>query len=149
MSRRRETFCRNLGRLAMSGIPMSPPSWAAAWTEIFILSSSSLRMVLSPLICMVTNLITKTALSVCSPNSPREDPSIGGCSIFCVVDEKSPPMAWKLRYDIAVGTARGLRYLHKECRRRIIHRDIKASNILLTANFEPQVRGSHSIGSSK
>nr|XP_010929257.1 probable receptor-like serine/threonine-protein kinase At5g57670 [Elaeis guineensis] len=54
-------------------------------------------------------------------------------------DEKSPPMAWKLRYDIAVGTARGLHYLHKGCQRRIIHRDIKASNILLTTNFEPQI----------
>ncbi|RWW27808.1 hypothetical protein BHE74_00021783, partial [Ensete ventricosum] len=54
-------------------------------------------------------------------------------------DENSPPMAWKLRYDIAVGTARGLHYLHKGCQRRIIHRDIKASNILLTTSFEPQV----------
>ncbi|XP_008803599.1 probable receptor-like serine/threonine-protein kinase At5g57670 [Phoenix dactylifera] len=54
-------------------------------------------------------------------------------------DENSPPMAWKLRYNIAVGTARGLHYLHKGCQRRIIHRDIKASNILLTANFEPQI----------
>ncbi|KAJ8485300.1 hypothetical protein OPV22_017785 [Ensete ventricosum] len=54
-------------------------------------------------------------------------------------DESSPPMAWKLRHDIAVGTAMGLHYLHKGCQRRIIHRDIKASNILLTANFEPQI----------
>ena len=48
-------------------------------------------------------------------------------------------MAWKLRHKIAVGTARGLHYLHKGCQRRIIHRDINASNILLTTNFEPQV----------
>ncbi|WOL06467.1 hypothetical protein Cni_G15201 [Canna indica] len=54
-------------------------------------------------------------------------------------DESSPPMAWKLRYGVALGTARGLHYLHKECPRRIIHRDIKASNILLTTNFEPQI----------
>ncbi|KAK8967769.1 putative receptor-like serine/threonine-protein kinase [Platanthera guangdongensis] len=53
--------------------------------------------------------------------------------------EDSPPMAWKLRWRIAVGTANGLHYLHKVCRRRIIHRDIKASNILLSANFEPQI----------
>ncbi|XP_074568432.1 putative receptor-like serine/threonine-protein kinase At5g57670 [Curcuma longa] len=54
-------------------------------------------------------------------------------------DENSPPMAWRLRYNIALGTARGLHYLHKGCQRRIIHRDIKASNILLTTNFEARI----------
>ncbi|XVE98783.1 hypothetical protein REPUB_Repub03eG0138400 [Reevesia pubescens] len=49
------------------------------------------------------------------------------------------PMDWKTRYKIAIGTARGLNYLHKGCQRRIIHRDIKSSNILLTADFEPQI----------
>ncbi|XP_019462746.1 PREDICTED: receptor-like cytosolic serine/threonine-protein kinase RBK2 isoform X1 [Lupinus angustifolius] len=46
---------------------------------------------------------------------------------------------WNTRYKIALGTAEGLRYLHEECQRRIIHRDIKASNILLLENFEPQI----------
>jgi len=55
------------------------------------------------------------------------------------VDENLPPLDWKTRYKIALGTARGLHYLHKGCKRRIIHRDIKASNILLTADFEPKV----------
>ncbi|XP_027339233.1 probable receptor-like serine/threonine-protein kinase At5g57670 [Abrus precatorius] len=54
-------------------------------------------------------------------------------------DEKVPPLDWKTRYKIAIGTARGLHYLHKGCKRRIIHRDIKASNILLTADFEPKI----------
>ncbi|KAF8389382.1 hypothetical protein HHK36_026077 [Tetracentron sinense] len=54
-------------------------------------------------------------------------------------DENLPPMAWKIRYKIAVGTAGGLHYLHKVCQRRIIHRDIKASNILLTEDFEPKI----------
>ncbi|KAG0472277.1 hypothetical protein HPP92_016823 [Vanilla planifolia] len=55
------------------------------------------------------------------------------------LDANSPPIAWTLRYEIIVGTARGLHYLHKECQRRIIHRDIKASNILLSACFQPQI----------
>jgi serine/threonine protein kinase len=55
-------------------------------------------------------------------------------------DEKRPAMSWRQRHGVAVGTARGLRYLHKGCARRIIHRDIKASNILLDADYEPQVR---------
>lgn len=44
-----------------------------------------------------------------------------------------------MRYKIALGTAEGLLYLHEDCQRRIIHRDIKAANILLTEDFEPQV----------
>ncbi|KAL6331901.1 hypothetical protein AAG906_020249 [Vitis piasezkii] len=54
-------------------------------------------------------------------------------------DENSLSLDWKIRYKIAVGTARGLHYLHKGCQRRIIHRDIKASNVLLTADYEPQI----------
>lgn len=49
---------------------------------------------------------------------------------------------WPSRYKVAIGTARGLLYLHEQCRRRIIHRDIKASNILLDGDFEPQVNQS-------
>ncbi|PNY17810.1 receptor-like cytosolic serine/threonine-protein kinase rbk2-like protein [Trifolium pratense] len=46
---------------------------------------------------------------------------------------------WSLRYKIVLGTAEGLRYLHEGCQRRIIHKDIKASNILLSEDFEPQI----------
>ncbi|XP_070667308.1 rust resistance kinase Lr10-like isoform X2 [Malus domestica] len=42
-------------------------------------------------------------------------------------------------HEIAVGTARGIAYLHEECQQRIIHYDIKPENILLDANFFPKV----------
>ncbi|XP_021743946.1 receptor-like cytosolic serine/threonine-protein kinase RBK2 [Chenopodium quinoa] len=46
---------------------------------------------------------------------------------------------WSARYKIALGIAEGLMYLHYGCQRRIIHRDIKAANILLRKDFEPQI----------
>lgn len=49
-------------------------------------------------------------------------------------------LEWWARQKIAVGVARGLRYLHEECRVGcIIHHDIRANNILLTHDFEPMV----------
>ncbi|KAH1071575.1 hypothetical protein AAZX31_03G221100 [Glycine max] len=46
---------------------------------------------------------------------------------------------WSKRHKIIMGIADGLLYLHEICQRRIIHRDIKGENILLTENFEPQI----------
>ncbi|XP_073106277.1 cysteine-rich receptor-like protein kinase 2 [Elaeis guineensis] len=46
---------------------------------------------------------------------------------------------WKQRFDIIVGIARGLAYLHQEFHVCIIHRDIKSSNILLDDNFQPKI----------
>ncbi|KAI9125253.1 hypothetical protein K1719_003869 [Acacia pycnantha] len=48
-------------------------------------------------------------------------------------------LEWKIRFKVAVGVAQGLRYLHHDCQRRIIHRDIKASNILLNENYEAEI----------
>ncbi|KAK3200384.1 hypothetical protein Dsin_023799 [Dipteronia sinensis] len=48
-------------------------------------------------------------------------------------------LSWPIRLKIALGTARGLAYLHYGLQPAIIHRDIKASNILLDEEFEPQV----------
>ncbi|XP_078151063.1 rust resistance kinase Lr10-like [Carex rostrata] len=42
-------------------------------------------------------------------------------------------------YEIAIGTAKGIRYLHDECQQRIVHYDIKPANVLLTAGFSPKV----------
>ncbi|KAJ0962858.1 hypothetical protein J5N97_027980 [Dioscorea zingiberensis] len=50
-----------------------------------------------------------------------------------------PVMDWTKRVRIAVGSARGLAYLHEDCHPRIIHRDIKSANILLDEAFEAQV----------
>ncbi|XP_061958203.1 protein kinase STUNTED-like isoform X1 [Populus nigra] len=49
------------------------------------------------------------------------------------------PLSWELRFDIAVKIAEALNYLHNECSRPVIHRDVKSSNILLSDGFEPQL----------
>ncbi|KAH7282716.1 hypothetical protein KP509_35G044800 [Ceratopteris richardii] len=46
---------------------------------------------------------------------------------------------WKTRLSIAVQTARGLSFLHEQCRNRIVHLDIKPQNILLDDNFSPKL----------
>ncbi|KAL9352389.1 hypothetical protein Peur_055069 [Populus x canadensis] len=46
---------------------------------------------------------------------------------------------WATRVKIAAGAARGIAYLHEDCHPRIIHRDIKSSNILLDNNYEAKV----------
>ncbi|KAF8394481.1 hypothetical protein HHK36_020689 [Tetracentron sinense] len=56
--------------------------------------------------------------------------------LFGLVEEK---LSWPIRQKIALGTARGLAYLHYGAQPSIIHRDIKASNILLDERFEPKV----------
>ncbi|CAA7050115.1 unnamed protein product [Microthlaspi erraticum] len=51
--------------------------------------------------------------------------------------EKKKELDWKKRRTIILGTAEGLEYLHEVC--RIIHRDIKASNILLDLKYKPKI----------
>ncbi|XP_058209726.1 probable leucine-rich repeat receptor-like serine/threonine-protein kinase At3g14840 isoform X7 [Rhododendron vialii] len=46
---------------------------------------------------------------------------------------------WPTRYKICIGIARGLAYLHEESRLKIVHRDIKATNVLLDKNLNPKI----------
>ncbi|XP_042980642.1 LEAF RUST 10 DISEASE-RESISTANCE LOCUS RECEPTOR-LIKE PROTEIN KINASE-like 2.1 isoform X2 [Carya illinoinensis] len=48
-------------------------------------------------------------------------------------------LEWKTLYNIAVGIARGLEYLHKGCNARILHFDIKPHNILLDKSYHPKI----------
>jgi serine/threonine protein kinase len=52
---------------------------------------------------------------------------------------KSMQLDWQTRYHIIEGIARGLLYLHQDSRYRIIHRDLKTSNILLDKEMTPKI----------
>ncbi|KAL6496526.1 hypothetical protein OROGR_029784 [Orobanche gracilis] len=54
-------------------------------------------------------------------------------------DKERSPLDWSARLKIALGAARALAYLHEDSSPRVIHRDFKASNILLEDDFTPKV----------
>ncbi|KAM3694463.1 hypothetical protein ACJW31_07G059700 [Castanea mollissima] len=66
---------------------------------------------------------------------------INGSVASCLRDrpESQSALDWPIRKRIALGSARGLAYLHDHCDPKIIHRDVKAANILLDEEFEAVV----------
>ena len=57
----------------------------------------------------------------------------------CVDPNKQRLLNWSTRYKIIGGIARGIIYLHEDSRLRIIHRDLKDSNILLDEDMNPKI----------
>ncbi|KAL8480222.1 hypothetical protein ACS0TY_026952 [Phlomoides rotata] len=66
---------------------------------------------------------------------------VNGCVDSCLRErpQNVPPLDWGTRKRIALGSARGLTYLHDHCDPQIIHRDVKAANILLDEEYEAVV----------
>ncbi|XP_022848664.1 G-type lectin S-receptor-like serine/threonine-protein kinase At4g27290 isoform X2 [Olea europaea var. sylvestris] len=58
---------------------------------------------------------------------------------FIFDQERRTILTWPKRFDIIMGIARGLLYLHHDSRLKIIHRDLKTSNILLDENLNPKI----------
>ncbi|KAL2512219.1 Proline-rich receptor-like protein kinase PERK4 [Abeliophyllum distichum] len=82
-------------------------------------------------------------------SSDTASPDLRGCWFYEFIANNTleyhlhgsgrPTMEWPTRLKIAIGAAKGFSYLHEDCHPRIIHRDIKAANILLDFNFEAKV----------
>ncbi|XP_019084882.1 PREDICTED: receptor-like serine/threonine-protein kinase SD1-8 [Camelina sativa] len=59
--------------------------------------------------------------------------------LFDKTGSSSTKLSWQQRFAITKGIARGIQYLHQDSRYRIIHRDLKASNILLDKDMIPKI----------
>ncbi|TYG81928.1 hypothetical protein ES288_D01G044400v1 [Gossypium darwinii] len=65
--------------------------------------------------------------------------SNGSLDKIIFFEEKRNTLGWKKLFDIVLGVARGIDYLHQGCDMQILHFDIKPHNILLDENFNPKV----------
>ncbi|TXG66672.1 hypothetical protein EZV62_007947 [Acer yangbiense] len=66
-------------------------------------------------------------------------PLISAISVTPSPEEHQLNLDWPTRHRICVGIARGLAYLHEESRLKIVHRDIKATNVLLDKDLNPKI----------
>ncbi|TQD83175.1 hypothetical protein C1H46_031280 [Malus baccata] len=87
------------------------------------------------------NLVKLLGCSITGPESLLVYEYVPNKSLhdYFIVKNNVEPLRWDLRYKIILGTAEGLAYLHEESKLRIIHRDIKLSNILLDEEFMAKI----------
>nr|KYP60961.1 Cysteine-rich receptor-like protein kinase 19 [Cajanus cajan] len=86
--------------------------------------------------CVITGSQICQCLEKFSPKSPQAWNSADWGEGY---DTKSKLLDWPKRFNIICGIARGLLYLHQDSRLRIIHRDLKASNVLLDDQLNPKI----------
>ncbi|KAI3453609.1 hypothetical protein Pfo_010272 [Paulownia fortunei] len=63
----------------------------------------------------------------------------GSLEKYIFSQQRTYSLSWERKYEIAVGVARGIEYLHRGCDIQILHFDIKPHNILLDVNFTPKI----------
>ncbi|PIN21113.1 Serine/threonine protein kinase [Handroanthus impetiginosus] len=87
------------------------------------------------------NLVKLLGCSITGPESLLVYEYVPNQSLheYLFVRKDVPRLGWEERYKIILGTAEGLDFLHEKSNLRIIHRDIKLSNVLLEEDFTPKI----------
>ncbi|XP_021293456.1 cysteine-rich receptor-like protein kinase 3 [Herrania umbratica] len=87
------------------------------------------------------NLVKLLGCSITGPESLLVYEYVPNQSLhdYLFVKKDAEPLRWEARFKIILGTAEGLAYLHEESKLRIIHRDIKLSNVLLDEDLIPKI----------
>ncbi|KAL8534226.1 hypothetical protein ACS0TY_010288 [Phlomoides rotata] len=87
------------------------------------------------------NLVKLLGCSITGPESLLVYEYVPNHSLldYLFVKKDFPPLGWRERYKIILGTAEGLAFLHEKSNPRIIHRDIKLSNVLLDEDFTAKI----------
>ncbi|XP_073104937.1 L-type lectin-domain containing receptor kinase VIII.1 [Elaeis guineensis] len=67
------------------------------------------------------------------------DYMLNGSLDKALFEPKAPPLAWRHRKNILIGVASALAYLHRECERQVIHRDVKSSNVMLDEGYHARL----------
>ncbi|XP_076904151.1 receptor-like protein kinase 7 [Bidens hawaiensis] len=110
-------------------IPKQKSRWPEYDAEVATLSSIQHVNVVK-LYCSITHDNSKLLVYEYMPNGSLWDQ---------LHTYQTNEMHWNVRYKIAMGAAKGLKYLHHGCDRPVIHRDVKSSNILLDEEMKPKI----------
>ncbi|OVA19591.1 Protein kinase domain [Macleaya cordata] len=117
--------------VAVKVLTVSKEAWKDFILEIDIISSLKHKNITPLLGVCIDNNDLILAYDFFSKGSLEENLHAG--------KEEKHGLSWEVRFKVAIGIAEAISYLHNECTRPVIHRDIKSSNVLLSEEFEPQL----------